>query len=79
MTWPKLIRPADVPKLCPAIRPRTLRYWIAQAKPKRCSGGGREVVIPGNGLEAAIIRKGRVVLLDEAKFLEWLTKSEVMS
>jgi hypothetical protein len=56
----------------PAIKLRTLRYWVQRAAPRDVSQGGRRRTLPGNGLEPAIIRKGRVVFIDEALFLDWL-------
>jgi hypothetical protein len=52
----------------PAIELRTLRYWVEHAAPQ----GGHRRTLPGNGLEPAIIRKGRIVLIDEVLFLAWL-------
>jgi len=56
----------------PAIKLRTLRYWIQHAAPRAISQSGNRRILPGNGLEPAIIRKGRIVLIDEHLFLAWL-------
>ncbi len=54
----------------PAFTPAALRNLIFKATPRKSSLGD----IPGNGLSeaGAIIRLGRRVLLDEAKFLAWV-------
>lgn len=46
-----------------------LRHLIFHAKSRKNSRGE---VISGNGLDAALIRVGRRVLIDESKFFEWL-------
>ncbi len=74
---PQLVSPAGLLELYPAIRPRTLRHWIQQAAPKHVSVGGRKRVLPGNGLGPAIIRKGRVTLIDPAKFRGWLFEGQL--
>jgi hypothetical protein len=56
----------------PAIKLRTLRYWVQHANPRRISQPGRPSALPGNGLGPAIVRKGRIVLIDERLFLAWL-------
>jgi hypothetical protein len=56
----------------PAIKLRTLRYWVQHAAPRNVSQSGHRRVLAGNGLDAAIIRKGRIVLIDERLFLNWL-------
>ena len=55
----------------PAFTPPAIRNSIFKAEPRQTSRGE----IPGNGLaeSGAIIRLGRRVLLDEAKFLDWVT------
>lgn len=66
----------------PAIKLRTLRHWIAQARPREVSEGRVKRTIPGNGLEPALIRKGRsgqVSLIDERRFLEWLYSPAIQS
>lgn len=47
---------------------RVLRNLIFKARDRYSSGG----VIKGNGLDVAIIRIGRKVLIDEDKLIEWL-------
>lgn len=74
---PELLSPAGLLELYPAIKARTLRRWIQQAAPKRARAGGRERVLPGNGLGPAIIRKGRVTLIDPAKFRGWLYEGQL--
>jgi hypothetical protein len=45
-----------------------LRNLIFLAESRKTSNG----VIPGNGLSGALVRIGRKVLIDEAKFFEWI-------
>ncbi len=54
----------------PAFTPPALRNLIFKASPRHSTKGE----IPGNGLieAGAIIRLGRRVLIDEAKFLDWV-------
>ena len=54
----------------PAFTPAAIRNLIFKAEPRQSSIG----TVPGNGLlEArAVLRLGRRVLLDEAKFLQWV-------
>jgi hypothetical protein len=58
----------------PAIKERTLRYWIQSAYPKEVSRQGRRSVIPGNGLASAIIKVGRVMYFDIDRFSAWLNQ-----
>jgi hypothetical protein len=69
---PNLMSLRQLAATYPAIKLRTLRYWVQHAAPRQISQGGRRRILPGNGLEAAIIRKGRIVLIDERLFLTWL-------
>lgn len=48
----------------------SLRNLIFHASPRHSSQGG----IDGNGLDAALIRIGRKVLINEARFFEWVEK-----
>lgn len=59
-------------EMYPAIKPRTLRYWIQQATDREVSESGTPRTLPGNGLGRAVIRKGRVTLIDADAFREWL-------
>ena len=56
----------------PAFTPPALRNLIFKAAPRQSSKGP----IPGNGLmeSGAIVRLGRRVLINEAKFLAWVSK-----
>lgn len=74
---PRLVSTAGLLELYPAIKPRTLRYWIENAAPKVAFEGGQQKEIPGNGLGPAVIRKGRVVLVDVDRFREWLFEGQV--
>jgi hypothetical protein len=69
---PQLLTPTQLVERYPAIKLRTLRYWIQRAEPRRVSAGGKRICLQGNGLAPAIIRKGRIILIDEPKFLHWL-------
>ena len=46
----------------------SLRFQIFNASPRKTSLGE----IPGNGLDAALLRLGRKVLIDESKFFNWI-------
>lgn len=72
MDHPPLMTLRQLVELYPAIKLRTLRYWVQQAVPRSISQGGSRSIRPGNGLESAIVRKGRIVLIDERLFLLWL-------
>ncbi len=54
----------------PAFTPAAIRNLIFKAEPRQSSIG----TIPGNGLleAGALLRLGRRVLIDEAKFLQWV-------
>lgn len=52
----------------PAWSQASLRNLIFYSQPRYSTKG----TIPGNGLEIAIVRIGRKLLLDEGKFFEWL-------
>ena len=69
---PRLLTLRQLVAAYPAIKLRTLRYWVQKASPRQISQGGHRQTLAGNGLEPAIIRKGRIVLIDEDLFLAWL-------
>ena len=52
----------------PAFSQGALRNLIFLAVDRKASGG----TIPGNGLSVALVRIGRKVLIDEARFFEWI-------
>ena len=52
----------------PAFTQGSLRNLIFLAESRHTSKGK----IPGNGLEIALVRVGRKVLIDEAKFFNWV-------
>lgn len=52
----------------PAFSQPSLRSHIFQSKPRASSRG----LVPGNGLESALIRLGKRVLIDEVRFFEWI-------
>lgn len=66
---PKLLTVKQFSEHHPAFSQAALRSLIFQAASREASNG----VIPGNGLDVAIIRLGRKVLIDETKFFSWIT------
>lgn len=54
----------------PAFPQGSLRNLIFHASPRHSSQGR----IDGNGLEVALIRIGRKVLINETRFFEWVEK-----
>ncbi|SFO33802.1 hypothetical protein SAMN05216332_11141 [Nitrosospira briensis] len=52
----------------PSFSEASLRALIFNSKPRQSTTG----IIPGNGLAEAIVRIGRKILVDEAKFYLWL-------
>ena len=54
----------------PAFPQGSIRNLIFYAKPRHTSRGR----IDGNGVDAAIVRVGRKVLIDEGRFFEWVEK-----
>lgn len=52
----------------PAFSQGSLRNLIFLAQPRHTSQG----TIHGNGLDAALVRVGRKLLIDEAKFFGWI-------
>ena len=52
----------------------SIRSLIFHANPRHSSQGQ----IDGNGLDAALIRIGRKVLINEARFFEWVEKQGVV-
>jgi len=49
----------------PGISERTLRHWIFGAKARRSWEKGELRMIPGNGFDQVMIRKGAKILIDE--------------
>ena len=72
MGEPRLVSVSQLLELYPAIKPRTLRYWIQNAAERDVSENGSRRTLPGNGLGRAVIRKGRVTLIDVDAFNAWL-------
>jgi hypothetical protein len=56
----------------PAFGETALRRLIHYSIPRRRNTGLCAVDLPANGFEHALVRVGRRVLIDEAKFFEWL-------
>lgn len=59
----------------PAWSEQALRWLIFNAKDRRLAKN----VVSGNGLDCAILRQGRKVLIDEEMFLKWLENSNKAS
>lgn len=56
----------------PAFSEPALRNLVFCAKPRQSTKGP----IPGNGLDRAIIRVGRKVLIDAEQFQSWLREKQ---
>ena len=56
----------------PGITQRTLRHWIFGAKERRSWEKGEIKMIPGNGFDRVMIRKGTKILIDEIALFDWL-------
>lgn len=56
----------------PGISERTLRHWIFGAKERRSWEKGEVKMIPGNGFDRVMIRKGAKILIDEIALFAWL-------
>lgn len=54
----------------PAFSQGSIRNLIFLASQRHTSKGK----IPGNGLDMALVRIGRKLLIDEAKFFDWIEK-----
>jgi hypothetical protein len=58
----------------PAFTVRTLRYWIVNAASRRTWKNQQAVIIPGNGFDRVIVRKGRRIFIDESALFAWLAQ-----
>jgi len=56
----------------PAFTEPSLRWLIFNSRPRESTNG----TIPGNGLEKALVRLGRRVLIDEDLFYEWIEEQQ---
>jgi len=56
----------------PGISQRTLRHWIFGAKERRSWEKGKVKILPGNGFDRVMIRKGTKILIDEIALFDWL-------
>ena len=56
----------------PAFPQGSLRNLIFLAGNRKTSQG----IIRGNGLEVALVRIGRKLLIDEARFFEWIDRQQ---
>jgi hypothetical protein len=70
----RLLTVKQVSERHPGITERTLRYWIFNATEKRSRDRRRLEVVPGNGFDRVILRKGKKVLIDEIALFDWLEK-----
>jgi hypothetical protein len=68
----RLITVRQVSELHPGISERTLRHWIFNAKERQSWKKGEVKMIPGNGFDQVMVRKGTKILIDEVALLEWL-------
>jgi len=59
----------------PAFTVRTLRHWIFNAADRRAWKNRQAVVIPGNGFDRVIVRKGRRIFVNEAALFAWLAET----
>lgn len=56
----------------PAFSQGSLRWLIFNANSRPHNHGQ----VDGNGMEQALVRVGRRVLIDETKFFEWITSQQ---
>ncbi len=56
----------------PAFSQGALRNMMFLAADRKTSKGN----MPGNGLSVALVRIGRKVLIDEARFFEWIDQQQ---
>lgn len=59
----------------PAFTQGVIRNLIFLAESRKTSKG----VITGNGLNIALVRIGRKLLIDEAKFFQWIDEQQEIS
>jgi hypothetical protein len=57
----------------PGFSQGSLRGLIFYAKSRESTAG----TIPGNGLEKALVRVGKKILINEGSFFQWLLESQV--
>jgi hypothetical protein len=60
----------------PAFSQASLRWLIFQSSPRYRTIAGKRHLIPGNGLDCALVRLGRRLLIDEARFFSWLDRQQ---
>jgi hypothetical protein len=68
----RLLTVKQVAQRHPGIAERTLRHWIFNAKERRSWAGGCLEMVPGNGFDRVIVRKGTKILIDEFALFDWL-------
>ena len=59
----------------PAFTQGAIRNLIFLAESRKTSRG----VIPGNGLNIALVRIGRKLLIEESKFFQWIDEQQGIS
>jgi hypothetical protein len=69
---PILIRVKQFAEKHPGFSQGSLRGLIFYAKSRQSTAG----VISGNGLESALVRIGKKILINEAKFFEWIEEGQ---
>jgi hypothetical protein len=72
MSVPVLLTLQQFSQKHPAFPVATLYDLVFKSKSRKSSKG----TVPANGLAIAIVRNGRRVLSDEAKFFEWLQQQQ---
>lgn len=65
---PRLLTVKQFARKHEAFTEGSLRFQIFNSKPRKTSFGQ----IASNGLDVALVRLGRKVLIDEAKFFNWI-------
>lgn len=72
LTHPVLLTVRQMADKHPAFPQGSLRNLIFLAESRNTSKGK----IAGNGLDVALVRVGRKVLIDEAKFFNWIDSQQ---
>ena len=70
----RLLTVRQVTERHPGISERTLRHWIFNAKERRSWNAGTVEMIPGNGFDRVMVRKGTKILIDEFALFDWLNQ-----
>ena len=70
MAIPTLLTVNQFSEAHPAFTCNALRALIFASKSRKQG----KSVIPGNGMDVALVRIGRKILINEAKFFEWVER-----